>query len=108
MPVCTSPRRPPTLIRVLKNGGADVRLCASNPLSTQDDVAAAIVADFDVPVFAAQGEDNETYYRHIHRVLDGRPQITMDDGATLSRHCTSSRTDLLEDVIGGTEETTTA
>ncbi len=95
------------LIRVLKNGGADIRLCASNPLSTQDCVAAAIVVDFQVPVFAVKGEDNETYYRHIHRVLDGRPQITLDDGAdlvsTLHEQCPGH----LQDVVGGTEETTT-
>jgi adenosylhomocysteinase len=95
------------LIRVLKNGGAEVRLCASNPLSTQDDVAAAIVADWQIPVFAIKGEDNDTYYRHIHKVLDGRPQITMDDGADLVSKLHEERTDLLQDVIGGTEETTT-
>jgi adenosylhomocysteinase len=95
------------LIRVLNSGGADIRLCASYPLSTQDDVAAAIVADFQVPVFAVKGEDNETYYRHIHHVLDGRPQITLDDGADLVSTLHAQRRDLLENVVGGTEETTT-
>jgi adenosylhomocysteinase len=80
------------LARTLKAGGADVVLCASNPLSTQDDVAAALVEEFDVSVFAIKGEDNDTYYKHIEAAVDHKPQITMDDGA---------------DVIGGTEETTT-
>jgi adenosylhomocysteinase len=76
------------LVRVLRRGGADVRLCASNPLSTQDDVAAAIVEDLEVPVFAIKGEDTAIYYRHIASVLSFRPQITLDDGADLA--CTPS------------------
>ncbi len=95
------------LIRTLKAGGAEVVLTASNPLSTQDDVAAALVAEDGVPVFAIKGEDNETYYRHIHAALDHRPQITMDDGADLVSTLHKERTDLLEGVLGGTEETTT-
>jgi len=95
------------LMRVLKAGGAQVALTASNPLSTQDDVAAAIVAHLGIPVFAIKGEDNETYYKHIHAVLDTRPNITMDDGADLVSTLHKSRTELLEHVIGGTEETTT-
>jgi adenosylhomocysteinase len=95
------------LIRVLEAGGADVCLCASNPLSTQDDVAAAIVADLEVPVFAVHGEDNETYYQHIHATLDHKPHFTMDDGADLVSTLHKERTELLESVLGGTEETTT-
>jgi adenosylhomocysteinase len=95
------------LLRVLKAGGAEVSLCASNPLSTQDDVAAALVADFETPVFALCGEDNERYYRHIHAVLDSQPQITMDDGADLISELHKSRRDLLPQMLGGTEETTT-
>ncbi len=95
------------LMRVLTAGGAQVALAASNPLSTQDDVAAALVVHFGVPVFAIKGEDNETYYKHIHAVLDTQPQITMDDGADLVSTLHKDRTDLIENVIGGTEETTT-
>lgn len=95
------------LMRTLKAGGADVYLCASNPLSTQDDVAAALVELYGVPTFAVKGEDNETYYRHIHAVLDHAPQLTMDDGADLVSTLHKDRTELLEYVIGGTEETTT-
>lgn len=95
------------LMRALKAGGAEVALCASNPLSTQDDVAASLVADFQIPVFAVMGEDNDTYYQHIHGVLDTNPQITMDDGADLVSTLHSSREDVLESVFGGTEETTT-
>jgi adenosylhomocysteinase len=95
------------LIRALKNGGAEIQLCASNPLSTQDDVAAAIVADFGVPVFAVKGEDQDTYYRHLHSVLDGHPQITIDDGADLVSTLHRHRRELLGNVTGGTEETTT-
>jgi len=95
------------LTRVLKNGGAQVRLCASNPLSTQDDVAAAIVTRLDVPVYAIKGEDNETYYRHIHRTLDVLPNISLDDGADLISTLHQQRTDLLPEMLGGTEETTT-
>lgn len=95
------------LMRTLKAGGADVYLCASNPLSTQDDVAAALVDVYEVPTFAINGEDNKTYYEHIHAVLDHAPQLTMDDGADLVSTLHQQRTDLLEHVIGGTEETTT-
>ncbi len=94
------------LVRTLAAGGAQVRLCASNPLSTQDDVAAAL-ADEGVAVFAVRGEDRDTYYRHIHRALDGRPQITMDDGADLVSTVHGERRDLLAEIVGGTEETTT-
>ncbi len=95
------------LVRVLSDGGADVRLCASNPLSTQDDVAAAIVTDLEVAVFAIKGVDNETYYQHIHAALDHGPHLTMDDGADVVSTLHKDRTDLLDDVLGGTEETTT-
>jgi adenosylhomocysteinase len=95
------------LMRCLKAGGADARLCASNPLSTQDDAAAALVARYDVPVFAIKGEDHETYYRHIHQALEHRPQLTMDDGADTVGVIHQERADLLETIIGGTEETTT-
>jgi adenosylhomocysteinase len=88
-------------------GGADVVLAASNPLSTQDDVAASLVAHFEVPVYAIKGEDNQTYYRHIKSALDVQPNITMDDGADLLSTLHKERTDLLPNVIGGTEETTT-
>jgi adenosylhomocysteinase len=91
----------------LRDGGADVVLCASNPLSTQDDVAASLVRDYGVSVFAIKGEDNETYYTHILAAIDHRPQITMDDGADLVSVLHTKRTDVLESVIGGTEETTT-
>src|SRR5262250_373980 len=91
----------------LRDGGADVVLCASNPLSTQDDVAASLVRDYNVPVYAIKGEDNETYYQHIIAAIDHRPQITMDDGADLVSVLHTKRTDVLEGVIGGTEETTT-
>ena len=95
------------LIRVLKLGGAEVRLCASNPLSTQDDAAAFIVADLGVPVFAVKGEDDETYYQHIHAALDHGPHLTMDDGADVVSTLHKDRTDLIDNVLGGTEETTT-
>src|ERR1700746_3709173 len=91
----------------LRDGGADVVLCASNPLSTQDDVAASLVRDYNVPVFAIKGEDNDTYYSHILAAIDHKPQITMDDGADLVTILHTKRTDALEGVIGGTEETTT-
>ncbi|RME02461.1 MAG: adenosylhomocysteinase, partial [Deltaproteobacteria bacterium] len=96
-----------SLMRTLKLGGADVALCASNPLSTQDDVAAALVKYSEIPVFAINGEDRETYYRHIHAVLDRKPMISMDDGADLVGSLHKERTELLEQMIGGTEETTT-
>jgi adenosylhomocysteinase len=91
----------------LKAGGAEVFLCASNPLSTQDDVAAALVARHDIPVFAVRGEDDPRYYSHIHSVLDAKPNITMDDGADLVATLHKERRELLEGIIGGTEETTT-
>jgi adenosylhomocysteinase len=95
------------LVRALKKGGAEITLTASNPLSTQDEVAAALVKNDSVPVFAIKGEDNKTYYRHINQALDQKPQITMDDGADLVSTLHSQRKSLLEHVIGGTEETTT-
>jgi adenosylhomocysteinase len=95
------------LMRTLKAGGAEARLCASNPLSTQDDVAAALVAKYDVPTFAIKGEDGDTYYRHIHQAIEHKPQLTMDDGADTVGVLHKDRTDLLEGIIGGTEETTT-
>lgn len=95
------------LVRVLKTGGADVAVCASNPLSTQDDVAAALVKYFRVPVFARKGEDRRTYYKHIQSVLEIRPHITMDDGADTISVLHGERTDLLPGIIAGTEETTT-
>jgi adenosylhomocysteinase len=95
------------LMRTLKAGGADVVLCASNPLSTQDDVAAALVDDFGVPVFAIKGEDNETYYAHIEAAVDHKPQLTMDDGADVIGVLHSSRREQLGDIVAGMEETTT-
>jgi adenosylhomocysteinase len=95
------------LVRTLKAGGALVSLCASNPLSTQDDVAAALNAYFGVPTFAIKGEDRDTYYRHIDAVLDLVPQVTMDDGNDLVTRIHQDRRDLLPDIFGGTEETTT-
>jgi len=95
------------LMWTLVAGGADVVLAASNPLSTQDDVAASLVAHFEVPVYAIKGEDNATYYRHLRAGLDFAPNITMDDGADLLSTLHKERTDLLPGVIGGTEETTT-
>jgi len=95
------------LVRTLQAGGARVFLCASNPLSTQDAVAASLVKDYGIAVFAIKGEDNATYYRHIHAVLDARPTITMDDGADLVSSLHRDRGDVLPGVIGGTEETTT-
>ncbi len=95
------------LVIALKAGGADVRLCASNPLSTQDEVAAALVKYFGIPVFAINNEDRKTYYRHIHDVLAHGPHITTDDGADLVSTLHSDRRELLEDIVGGTEETTT-
>ncbi len=95
------------LMMTLKAGGAQLALCASNPLSTQDDAAAALVDAHEISVFAHKGEDNERYYRHIEAVLETRPQLTMDDGADLISQLHGARKDLLGDVIGGTEETTT-
>jgi len=95
------------LMLTLKTGGAQVALCASNPLSTQDDVAAALVKEFEIPVFAQKGEGTERYYSHIHAVLGRGPQITMDDGADLISTLHGDRRALLGEVVGGTEETTT-
>ncbi len=95
------------LARTLKAGGAEVRICASNPLSTQDDAAAAMVAEYGVPVFAIKGEDHKTYYRHINQSLDHKPHLTMDDGADLVTEVHTKRRDLAKSIIGGTEETTT-
>ena len=95
------------LMIALKSGGADVFLCASNPLSTQDDVAASLVKDYGVSVFAIKGEASETYYKHINSVLDNKPQVSMDDGADLISTVHSSRKELIGKIIGGTEETTT-
>jgi adenosylhomocysteinase len=95
------------LMLALQAGGAQLALCASNPLSTQDDVAAALVALHGVPVYAVRGEDNETYYRHIYDALELRPHVTMDDGADLTAVVHKNRTALLSDIRGGMEETTT-
>ena len=95
------------LMRTLQEGGADVVLTASNPLSTQDDVAASLVSHFEMPVFAIKGEDNQTYYKHIYAALDHNPQLTMDDGADLVSTLHKERKDQLKSIIGGTEETTT-
>ncbi|UCC77129.1 MAG: adenosylhomocysteinase [Anaerolineales bacterium] len=95
------------LMHTLQAGGADLVLCASNPLSTQDDVAASLVSNFEVPTFAIKGEDNKTYYQHIKAALAHKPHITMDDGADLVSTLHKERTDLMGEVIGGTEETTT-
>jgi adenosylhomocysteinase len=95
------------LMEALKLGGADVRLCASNPLSTQDDIPAALVKYYEVPVFARKGEDHKTYYRHILQALGHGPQVTMDDGADLVSTTHNKRRDLLDGILGGTEETTT-
>ncbi len=95
------------LMITLQQGGADVVLSASNPLSTQDDVAAALVTHYEIPVFAIKGEDNETYHQHINAVLDHKPHIVMDDGADLVSTLHKSRRDVKDNIIGGTEETTT-
>src|SRR5258708_7839569 len=91
----------------LKAGGADLMLCASNTLSTQDDVAAALISEYGIPTFAIKGEDEQTYYRHINTVLDHKPNMTMDDGCDLVSTMHTSRTELIPDIIGGMEETTT-
>jgi len=96
-----------SLMQTLKAGGARVSLCASNPLSTQDDVAASLVKHDKIPVFAIKGENHKTYYQHINALLDGKPQYTMDDGADLVSTLHSERRDLIKNVLGGTEETTT-
>src|SRR5579862_4244073 len=91
----------------LRDGGAEVVLCASNPLSTQDDVAACLVRDYNIPVYAIKGEDNDTYYQHILSALDHKPHLTMDDGADLVSTALTKRQDAVEGIIAGTEETTT-
>lgn len=96
-----------SLMQTLKAGGAQITLCASNPLSTQDDVAASLVKHDKISVFAIKGEDNKTYYKHIHSALDIKPQYTMDDGADLVSTIHSERPELIKGVLGGTEETTT-
>jgi adenosylhomocysteinase len=95
------------LMHALQLGGADIVLCASNPLSTQDDVAASLVANYEIPVYAIKGEDNSTYYEHIKAALDHKPHMTMDDGADLVSLLHKERRELLDGVVGGTEETTT-
>ncbi len=95
------------LMRTLQEGGADIVLTASNPLSTQDDVAAALVNQYEIPTYAIKGEDNVTYYKHIGAALDHKPHMTMDDGADLVSTIHKSRRELLDEIIGGTEETTT-
>ena len=95
------------LVIALRDGGAEVALCASNPLSTQDDVAAALVREFGIPTYAIKGEDNDTYYRHINAIIDHGPNVTLDDGADVVAALHSTRTEMLPNVIGGGEETTT-
>lgn len=95
------------LMLVLKAGGAEIALCASNPLSTQDDVAASLVSDYDIPVYAIKGEDTKTYYKHMNAVLDTRPHMTMDDGADLVSLLHKERPKQLTEMIGSSEETTT-
>jgi adenosylhomocysteinase len=95
------------LLIALRDGGAEVTACASNPLSTQDDVAAALNVEYGIPTYAIKGEDNATYYSHINTVLDSSPQVTMDDGCDLVALLHKERTGLLDTIIGGTEETTT-
>ncbi|MDY0124896.1 MAG: adenosylhomocysteinase [Anaerolineaceae bacterium] len=95
------------LMRAMQAGGADIVLTASNPLSTQDDVAAALVAQYEIPVFAIKGEDDKTYYKNLHAALDHKPHIVMDDGADLVGTIHKERRDLIPNIIGGTEETTT-
>ena len=95
------------LMIALRDGGADIVLCASNPLSTQDEVAASLNRDYNIPTYAIKGEDNDTYYTHLSAALDHKPQMTMDDGCDLVTMLLTKRTDLVKDVIAGTEETTT-
>ena len=95
------------LMRTLKAGGAEVTLCASNPLSTQDDNAASLAIDYGIPTFAIRGEDKETYYKHIHQALDVKPTMTLDDGADLVNALHKERTELLKGIIASMEETTT-
>jgi adenosylhomocysteinase len=91
----------------LKDGGADLVMCASNPLSTQDDVAAALTVEYGIPTYSIKGEDDDTYYKHLNAALDSKPQMTMDDGADLVATIHQKRRELLDDIVGGTEETTT-
>jgi adenosylhomocysteinase len=91
----------------LRDGGANIALCASNPLSTQDDVAAALVREYGIPTFSIKGESNDVYYSHMNSAMDHKPQFTMDDGADVVSLLHTKRKDLLAGVIGGTEETTT-
>ncbi|MCP5097468.1 MAG: adenosylhomocysteinase, partial [Chloroflexi bacterium] len=95
------------LMVALQAGGADVMLCASNPLSTQDDVAASLVSHFEIPVFALKGEDNETFFKHINAIIDHKPHIIMDDGSDVTSTIHKDRRDAMDNIIGGTEETTT-
>ncbi len=95
------------LMITLKSGGADVVICASNPLSTQDDVAACLVRDHGIPVYAVKGEDNDSYYSHLNSAIEHRPNLTMDDGADLVTLAHTKRTDMAKDIFAGTEETTT-
>ncbi len=95
------------LLDALKAGGASVAVCASNPLSTQDDVAASLVKHYKIPVFAIKGEDSKTYYKHVHKALDTQPDITMDDGGDLVSTIHAKRRELLKNILAGTEETTT-
>ncbi|MEE8405452.1 MAG: adenosylhomocysteinase, partial [candidate division Zixibacteria bacterium] len=95
------------LMRTLKAGGANTALCASNPLSTQDETAAALVSEYGISVFAIRGENTKTYYKHIHQALDFKPHITMDDGADLVSSIHSDRKELIKGIMAGTEETTT-
>src|SRR6266850_2355715 len=95
------------LMIALRDGGAEAVLCASNPLSTQDEVAASLNRDYNIPTFAIKGEDNDTYYSHLSAALEHKPQFTMDDGADLVTMLLTKRTDLVPNVIAGTEETTT-
>ncbi|MCB0227172.1 MAG: adenosylhomocysteinase, partial [Anaerolineae bacterium] len=95
------------LARALQMAGADIVLTASNPLSTQDDTAAALVSVYEIPTFAIKGEDNDTYYQHLNAALDHRPNLTMDDGADLVSMLHTERTNQIPDIIGSTEETTT-
>ena len=95
------------LMRTLQAGGADIVLVASNPLSTQDEMAASLVANDEIPVYAIKGESNETYYKHLNAALDLHPQMTMDDGADLVSMIHKERKSQVNDIMGGTEETTT-
>ena len=95
------------LALALRDGGADARLAASNPLSTQDDVAAALLVEYGVPTFAIKGEDSETFFRHLNQAIDQGPQLTIDDGADMTALLHRDRRELLDGVVGGTEETTT-